>query len=288
MRNHAQNGVSMVNVSMANVYVIHVGAALSAIKSVNNNNTNFCSNLKNKSYCFITSKKIVDNHWPSFPQKHSKVYVTRQSLHERKTIFHAKANDLDGKLCEPEKPCPCVNTFYKLHDTNDLFEINSNTGELTVNQKVDQIKANHEYDLSVTASSPKHAGKQDELKLKLIIQDELGRVKRQTPRRKPKPNETNSTKGAESFPTSFGLKTIVGETTSLSIGNTILYRLEVVLPRASIDLLLEIYTRDALNKGPPALSLFNFTIPSRVSGISHATPEPIFSISNRSRNVVST
>lgn len=232
----------------------------------------------------------VDQHRPRFLEKHSKVYLDKDRLKIGKSIFAVKALDEDSTLCTTaHKTCLCADILYKLSSADNLFAVNGSSGEVYITAP-NKLKTNEEYSLSVKAlaSYEKEQDIFDEFHLKVIVQDGLGRVKRQASRKSNKVAES-AFKNVESFATSFGLRTVAGEVNSLQVGSSIHYRLEIALPRASVDLLLEIYTRDSHtgNKSAPALSLYNFTIPHRVSGISFSTPEPKFFLSNKSRNVVS-
>lgn len=212
----------------------------------------------------------------------------------REPIFKVKAEDEDVHLCNPDQLCACAEIVYKLSAPNELFSINSNSGEVFITEP-NNLKTDREYILLVSAISNRTNLDMDsfnQFQLKVIIQEEfLGRVKRQVGRKKSKTITEPTGKNIENVATSFNLRTVSGEVNSLQVGGTIHYRLEIALPRSSLDLLLEIYTNDSpqlgSNKSSPALSIYNFTIPHRVAGISFNNPEPQYFLSNKSPNVVS-
>ena len=218
-----------------------------------------------------------------------------------------KAVDEDlASTCGNRKPCFCADIAYKLITGDaDIFALNQTSGEVSI-KNTKKLTTGGEYSLAVKAlpakgiqtEEPNVEDDDDEnvFRLTVFVEEELGRVKRQlqsspSTRKKNTKNTADQSafKNVESFATSFGLRTVAGEVNSLQVGSSIHYRLEIALPRATIDLFLEIYTKDSHtgNKSYPALSLYNFTIPHRVSGIAFATPEPQFFLSNKSRNVVS-
>lgn len=142
-----------------------------------------------------------------------------------------------------------------------------------------KVSSGNDYKLAVVASAVK-SNYTDQLNIDVSIEENLGRVKRHTGKSK-KSNEESE--GGEIQPTSFGLRTLAGDINSIQLGSSIQYKLEIALPRTSVDLVLEIVST---GKTQPALSLYNFTTAQRVPGISFSNPTPKFFMSNVSKNVV--
>lgn len=253
---------------------------------------------------------LVDLHQPHFPAtKHSKVYLAGgHHLTTGKAIYVVKAVDEDAKFtCDNKTPCSCSEITYKLASgDSEAFLLNETSGEITI-KNAKKLATGGKYSLVIKAlpknifdqSDSEDNFEDNQFHLTVLVEEELGRVKRQlqssSSSRKKSPKNTadqSAFKNVESFATSFGLRTVAGEVNSLQVGSSIHYRLEIALPRATIDLFLEIYTKDAGHSGSkgggaPGLSLYNFTIPPRLSGISFSSPEPQFFLSSKARNVVS-
>lgn len=240
-----------------------------------------------------------DKHGPRFIEGHTNIYLTpEQAQIKDKVIYTFKAVDDDSRReCHRSKECPCAMIKYQLQDSQDAlyFRLNETNGRLSIKQLAmheDEVTQS-EYHLEVIAISVKGNHPSAEHKLTIKVQRQLNRLKRQAKKYKSGKAETSATtktpSGTESNPIAFGLRTVSGEVNSLKVGDSIHYRLEIALPRATINgLILEVLTRAALSgdKSAPSLSLYNFTIPSKVPSISFSTPEPKYFLSNRSRNVV--
>lgn len=220
----------------------------------------------------------VDRHRPHFKEKQTKLYLTTVGLKQNKPIFTAKAFDEDITSCQSTRRCLCADINYQMNGNDHLFKIDSNTGNIYVVDK-DKLHSGNEYDMIVTASSFK-SNYSDQLKIKAIVEENLGRVKRQAGRNKKGFDE------GELNPTSFSLRTIAGEVNSLQLGGCIHYRLEISIPKSTVDLILEVSTNSETVKNFPALSLYNFTEPSRVPGLTFPKPEAKFYLSNKTQNVV--
>jgi len=193
------------------------------------------------------------------------VYLSTEHLVPQEIIFTVKAIDKDSIFCSPNKSCACADIVYELARPSELFSVNRNSGHVIVNDPF-ALKNNSEHALIVRAfpklsfenDSLVDKSLADEFQLIVVVQEVLGRVKRQASRKKSKTPDSAS-KSIESFSASFSLRTVAGEVNSLQVGGSIHYRLEIALPRASVDLLLEIHSRDSHtgNKSSPALSLYN-------------------------------
>lgn len=180
-------------------------------------------------FIFKTNDKIlfpVDEHRPTFPTKRSKVYLSREHLTSEKSIFAVKAFDQDTRLCAANKLCKCGDIVYKLSAGNQLFDVNGTSGEIFL-KAPEKMLVDSEYGLSVRAL-PRHSLAEDEstfdeFHLIILVQEALGRVKRQAQKKKGKTGEAVA-KNVEAFPTSFSLRTVAGEVNSLQVGSSIHYR----------------------------------------------------------------
>src|SRR5699024_58672 len=85
-----------------------------------------------------------------------------------------------------KEPCPCADILYKLSSGEDLFAVNGTTGEVYITAP-NKLQANHEYGLTVRALAKgpvaEEKGFYDEFHLNVVVQEVLGRAKRQISRK---------------------------------------------------------------------------------------------------------
>lgn len=244
-----------------------------------------------------------DKHGPRFLEGHTNIYLTpEQAERKNKVIYTFKAIDEDGRReCHRlgTKTCPCALIKYQLRDNlhASYFRLNETNGRLAIRQLPigEDEESEGEYHLEVLAIPGNNIHPPAMQKLTIKVQRQLNRLKRQARKQtsgksgRGDTSATTKTSSGETNPIAFGLRTVAGEVNSLKVGDSIHYRLEMALPRATINgLILEVFTRGSHSgdKNPPSLSLYNFTIPSKVPSISFAAPEPKYFLSNRSHNVV--
>lgn len=246
-----------------------------------------------------TDTPTVDEHKPYFKDEHVKIYLSNEHLaNVDKAIYRVEAVDEDSHQCRTSRPCECGHVKYTLLDQSGMFTLNTTTGQLFVTPSDDTVSMmDKSFDVQVVAHTASRQSdyRSDPLKLTITAQQEINRIKRDTNKRKVnKPTDSKPVGNADNAPTvTFSLRTVAGEVNSLQVGNSIHYRLEIALPRGTVDLILQIYTKDSyadskvnVDKSIPAISIYNFSIPQRIPSISYNIPEPKFELSNKSRNVV--